>query len=72
MANAMKTSVRVDIDPTQYDDSMEMLEDALWEAASLIVPDGSTDEILGRFFTVRFDDNGTEFTATVTATEKKA
>lgn len=72
MANAMKTSVRVDIDPTQYDDSMEMLEDALWEAASLIVPDGNTDEILDRFFTVRFDDNGTEFTATVTATEKKA
>lgn len=72
MSNAMKTSVRVDIDPSQYDDSMEMLEDAFFEAASLVTPHGTVEEILNHFYTVRFDNNGNELTATVTATEKKA
>lgn len=72
MTNVMKTSVRVDIDPTEYDDPMVLLEDAFWEAAALVVPEGEVPEILGRFFTVRFDDNGGEFSATVTATEKKS
>lgn len=72
MTNVMKTSVRVDIDPTEYDDPMVLLEDAFWEAAGLVVPEGEVSEILGRFFTVRFDDNGGEFSATVTATEKKS
>lgn len=78
MGNARKTSVRVDIDKSEYDDPMAVLEDAFFEAANLLLPEGSEEgdgewfEVLNNsFFTVRFDDNGPDLAATVTSTRKK-
>lgn len=77
MPNLIKTSVRVDIDPAAYSegsDPLEICQDAFFEAADKIIPveERGPGWLTDHFFTVRFDDNGTEFTATITATGKKA
>lgn len=73
MANVFKQSVRIELDPAEFDNVRDLFEETLYEAISRLVADDAQESFLtSQFFTMRFDaapDGG--LAATMTASEKK-
>lgn len=72
MADVSKQSIRIEIDPNEYENTQVAFEEVFLEAVDRMV--GEEDEVdflTSQFFTMRFDCVGKNIAATITSSEKK-
>lgn len=72
MADVSKQSIRIEIDPNEYENTQVAFEEVFLEAVDRMV--GEEDEVdflTSQFFTMRFDRVGKNIAATITSSEKK-
>lgn len=72
MADVSKQSIRIEIDPNEYESTQVAFEEVFLEAVDRMV--GEEDEVdflTSQFFTMRFDLVGKNIAATITSSEKK-
>lgn len=72
MADVSKQSIRIEIDPNEYENTQVAFEEVFLEAVDRMV--GEEDEVeflTSQFFTMRFDHVGKNIAATITSSEKK-
>lgn len=72
MVDVSKQSIRIEIDPNEYENTQAAFEEVFFEAVDRMV--GEEDEVdflTSQFFTMRFDRVGKNIAVTVTSAEKK-
>lgn len=70
MQNVNKISVKVEVDPTEHDNDLDLVADAFDEALNMI--GSGYDEVVNKFFTMRFDETKEGgIAATVSVAEKR-
>lgn len=72
MADVSKQSIRIEIDPNEYENTQAAFEEVFFEAVDrMVAEEEEVDFLTSQFFTMRFDRVGKNIAATVTSSEKK-
>lgn len=72
MADVSKQSIRIEIDPNEYENTQVAFEEVFLEAVDRMVgEEEEVDFLTSQFFTMRFDRVGKNIAATITSSEKK-